>query len=261
MAYYSEHGTNPAQKNPSSIGSPTQIERRRATRHHFVSAVEVINVESQKQLISLTRDLSLCGCFVTVKTPFPKGTRVSLKIANSKANFSALGNVTHNLSDEGIGIGFVQVEAKDQAVLEEWLTEASANGVVRRILIVDDHEAIRRGIRSLLTRDSLGICREAENGKQALEKVRELKPDLVILGVSMPVMNGVEAAREIRRFAPRTKIVLFSVHDSPQIIEIAKKAGADAYVLKSAAVKDLNVTVKRLLQPVGHFGTGRPGTN
>jgi len=77
----------------------------------------------------------------------------------------------------------------------------------------------------------------------------------------MPVMNGVEAALEIRRFAPRTKIVLFSVHDSPQIIEIAKKAGADAYVLKSAAVKDLNVTVKRLLQPVGHFGTGRPGAN
>jgi len=55
MAYYSVHGTDPAQKNPLSIGSPTQIERRRATRHHFVSAVEVINVESRKQLISLTR--------------------------------------------------------------------------------------------------------------------------------------------------------------------------------------------------------------
>ena len=77
----------------------------------------------------------------------------------------------------------------------------------------------------------------------------------------MPVMNSVEAAREIRRFAPRRKIAFFSVHDSPQITEIAKKAGADAYVLKSAAVKDLNVTVKRLLQPVGHFGTGRPGTS
>ena len=64
----------------------------------------------------------------------------------------------------------------------------------------------RRGIRSLLTRDSLGICGEAENGKQAFEKVRELKPDLVILSVSVPVMNGVEAAREIRRFAPRSKI-------------------------------------------------------
>ena len=130
MAYYRLHGTNPAQKHPLSIGSPTQVERRRATRHHFVSSVEVINVESRKQLISLTRDLSLCGCFVTVKAPSPKGTRVSLKIADSRANFSAVGKVIHNLSDEGIGIGFVQVEAKDQAVLEDWLAEANANGVV-----------------------------------------------------------------------------------------------------------------------------------
>jgi len=129
MAYYRVHRTNPAQKNPFRIGSPTQVERRRATRHHFVSAVEVINVESRKQLISLTRNLSLCGCFVTVKAPSPKGTRVSLKISNSKANFSAVGDVAHNLSDEGMGIEFVQVEAKDQAVLKEWLAEESANGV------------------------------------------------------------------------------------------------------------------------------------
>jgi len=261
MAGYSERRTNPAQKNPSRIGSPESIERRRATRHLLGAAAEVINVESQKQLISLARDLSLYGCFITAKAPFPKGTRVSLKIASSKATFSAVGNVIHTLSDEGMGIAFVQVEVKDQAVLEEWLAEAGAIGFVTRILIVDDHEVIRRGIRSLLTRDSLEICGEAENGKQALEKVRELKPDLVILDVSMPVMNGLEAAREIRRFAPRTKIVILSVHDSPQIIEIAKKAGADAYVLKSAADKDLNVGVKRLLQPVGHFGTGRQGTN
>ena len=127
-------GTNPTQKNPLRIGNPTQIERRRATRHHFVSAVEVTNVESRKQIVSLTRDLSLCGCFVTVKAPSPKGTRVSLKISNSKANFSAVGNVTHNLSDEGMGIEFVQVEAKDQAVLEEWLAEASTNGVKRGLL-------------------------------------------------------------------------------------------------------------------------------
>jgi CheY-like chemotaxis protein len=261
MADYSEHRTNPAQKNPLSIGSPRQIERRRATHHLFGGAAEVINVESQKQLTSLTRDLSLHGCFITCKAPFPRGTRVSLKIANSKATFSAVGNVIHILLDEGMGIAFLQVEAKDQAVLEDWLAEANANGVVTRILIVDDHEAIRRGIRSLLSRDSLEICGEAENGKQALEKVRELKPDLVILDVSMPVMNGLEAAREIRRFAPRTKIVILSVHDSPQIIEIAEKAGADAYVLKSAADTDLNVTVKRLLQPVGQIGTGRQATN
>ena len=129
MAYYSVHSTNPTEKNLLSIGRPTPIERRRATRHHFVSAVEVINVESRKQLISLTRDLSLCGCFVTVMAPSPKGTRVSLTISNSKANFSAVGDVTHNLFDEGMGIEFVQVEAKDQVVLEEWLAEANANAV------------------------------------------------------------------------------------------------------------------------------------
>jgi len=128
MAYYSVHSTNPTEKNQLSIGRP-QIERRRATRHHFVSAVEVVNVESRKQLISLTRDLSLCGCFVAVKAPSPKGTRVSLKISNSKANFSAVGDVIHNLFDEGMGIEFVQVEGKDQAVLEEWLAEASASAV------------------------------------------------------------------------------------------------------------------------------------
>jgi len=126
MAYYSGPSTNPIKKNQLSIGPPRQIERRRATRHHFVSAVEVINVESRKQLISLTRNLSLCGCFVTVKAPSPKGTRVSLKISNSKSNFSAVGDVTHNLFDEGMGIEFVQVEGKDKAVLEEWLAEASA---------------------------------------------------------------------------------------------------------------------------------------
>src|SRR5207302_6668221 len=125
MAYYSGSSTNPIKKNQLSIGSPRQIERRRATRHHFVSAVEVINVESRRQLISLTRNLSLCGCFVTVKAPSPKGTRVSLKISNSKSNFSAVGDVTHNLFEEGMGIEFVQVEGKDQAVLEEWLAEAA----------------------------------------------------------------------------------------------------------------------------------------
>src|SRR5438094_9801072 len=126
MAHYNEHITNPAQKNPFSIGGPTQIERRRTTRCHFVSAVEVITVESRKQLISLTRDLSLCGCFVTVKAPSPNGTRVSLKISNSKANFSAVGNVNHNVTYEGMGIEIVQVEDKDEAVVQDRLAEASA---------------------------------------------------------------------------------------------------------------------------------------
>ena len=119
-------GESDAEKSPLDIGSPMQIERRRATRHLFGGAAEVINVESQNQLMSLTRDLSLYGCFVTSKAPFPKGTGVRLKITNSKANFSAVGHVAYNLPDEGMGIAFVQVEPKDRAVLEKWLPPASA---------------------------------------------------------------------------------------------------------------------------------------
>ena len=119
-------GESDAEKSQLNIGSAMRIERRRATRHLFGGAAEVINVESQKQLTSLTRDLSLYGCFVTSKAPFPKGTGVRLKITNSKANFSAVGHVAYNLPDKGMGIAFVQLEPKDQAVLEEWLAPASA---------------------------------------------------------------------------------------------------------------------------------------
>ena len=109
-----EADPNPGESDPEksqlNIESAMQIERRRATRHLFGGAVEVIHVESQKQLTSHTRDLSLYGCFVTSKAPFPKGTGVRLKITNSKANFSAVGHVAYNLPDEGMGIAFVQVK-------------------------------------------------------------------------------------------------------------------------------------------------------
>jgi hypothetical protein len=103
-----------------------KIERRRASRHLFGVAAEVINLESQTEITSLARDLSLYGCFVTSKAPFPKGTKVRLKITNSKANFSAEGHVAFNLPDEGMGIAFAQVEPNNQAVLEEWLATARA---------------------------------------------------------------------------------------------------------------------------------------
>jgi hypothetical protein len=105
-----------------------EIERRRAIRHLFGGAAEVINVESQTEITSVARDLSLYGCFVTSKAPFPKGTGVRLRITNSKANFSAVGHVAFNLPDEGMGIAFAQVEPKDQAVLEEWLAPARGFG-------------------------------------------------------------------------------------------------------------------------------------
>jgi hypothetical protein len=103
-----------------------QLERRRAARYHFGGIAEVIDLGSQKTLVELTRDLSLYGCFVETKTPFPEGTPVNVKITHSGATIAALGNVSDNVSHEGMGIAFARVEPDAQAVLELWLSHASA---------------------------------------------------------------------------------------------------------------------------------------
>ena len=117
-----------------------------------------------------------------------------------------------------------------------------------RILLVDDFQRIRSGVRSLLTSESLEICGEAENGREAIERVRELQPDLVLLDILMPVMNGIEAAHEIHRIAPTTKIVFFTIEETPEAAAVARLTGADGLVPKSAAGSELIPTLKRLLQ-------------
>jgi PleD family two-component response regulator len=86
--------------------------------------------------------------------------------------------------------------------------------VMPAILIVDDYSVARKTVRSLLIWHSLEVCGEAENGKRAIEKVKQLQPDPVLLDINMPVMNGVQAAYEIRQIAPSTKILFFTIHDS-----------------------------------------------
>jgi DNA-binding NarL/FixJ family response regulator len=112
-----------------------------------------------------------------------------------------------------------------------------------RILLVDDVEVVRSTLRSLLAEYT--ICGEAENGLVALDQVRQLKPDVVVLDITMPVMNGLKATVEIRRFAPSTKIILFTINDTPEAQEAAKMVGADALVPKSRAGTDLLPTVQR----------------
>jgi DNA-binding NarL/FixJ family response regulator len=115
----------------------------------------------------------------------------------------------------------------------------SPGGVVR-ILIADDQEAVRKRIcATLLTRTDFEVCGQASNGREAVEKAKQLNPDLVVLDITMPELNGFEAAREIRIFAPQTPIVVLSVHKSRQLIEEAKKVGASGYVTKEEAVQKL----------------------
>ena len=109
-----------------------------------------------------------------------------------------------------------------------------------RILVADDHELVRRGICSLLaTEPSLTVCGEAINGRDAVEKAAALNPDVVIMDISMPNLNGIEATREIKRSLPNSEVVIVSQHSAPEMVRQAFNAGARGYVVKSSISRDL----------------------
>ena len=96
----------------------------------------------------------------------------------------------------------------------------------QEFFVVDDTQAIRRSLRLHIEKETdWEICGEAENGRDAIERVKELEPDLVLLDLSMPVMNGLDAARRIKAIAPHTHIVMFTLHNYPQLVDEARKAG------------------------------------
>jgi DNA-binding NarL/FixJ family response regulator len=115
------------------------------------------------------------------------------------------------------------------------------------ILVVDDHPMARRTLRILLAEHHVYVCGEATDGEEALEKVRKIKPDIVLLDINMPVMNGIQAAYEIRRIAPSTKVIFLTVHDAPETAAVLRFL-ADEFVPKSAAGTELIPIIKRLLQ-------------
>jgi len=116
-----------------------------------------------------------------------------------------------------------------------------------RILVVDDHELVRRGIRSLLATDaSLTLCGEAVDGLDAIEKTRALHPDIVVMDVSMPRMNGLDATREIKRIFPEVEIVIVTQHEAPELLRQAINAGARGYVVKSAISADLLTAISNV---------------
>lgn len=116
-----------------------------------------------------------------------------------------------------------------------------------RILIADDSELIRRGIGILLAREeNWKICGEAINGEDALTKARELKPDLVLLDISMPGASGFETSRVMREQIPETIILIISHHDAAKMLPTALEAGADGCLDKSRLALDLVNTIKDL---------------
>ena len=126
-----------------------------------------------------------------------------------------------------------------------------------RILVADDHPIVRQGICALLKSHSgWDICGEATNGTEAIQMVSELKPDIAILDIAMPTLNGLEATRQILSDNPDQKILILTINDSEQLIREVLKAGARGYVLKSDAGRDLIKAVQSLQQR-GTFYTSR----
>jgi len=118
-----------------------------------------------------------------------------------------------------------------------------------RILVADDQEAVRKRVCAALTaHEGFEVCGEASNGKEAVEKAKELNPDLILLDITMSVLNGLDAARQIRAFAPETPIVILSVHKSRQLMEEARKIGVQGYVTKGEAVQKLIQAVETVRQ-------------
>jgi|SRR5580700_6926574 DNA-binding NarL/FixJ family response regulator len=118
-----------------------------------------------------------------------------------------------------------------------------------RILLVDDHPIVRQGLKTLLEgRAGWEVIGEASDGAEAVEKAKDLNPDVMVLDVTMPKMNGLEACRLLRRLAPELEILFVTQHDSPQMMREAIEAGARGYVVKSNAARDLLAAVEAVSQ-------------
>jgi DNA-binding NarL/FixJ family response regulator len=119
-----------------------------------------------------------------------------------------------------------------------------------KILVVDDHEIVREGIRRLLTRSrpEWEICGEAASGEQAVGAVEQMRPDVVILDISMPGMGGLEAASRIAKMGLGCRTLIFTMHESNRLDAEIREIGAHGYVQKSQAARDLVLAIERVLQ-------------
>lgn len=134
-----------------------------------------------------------------------------------------------------------------------------ARAMSLRILLADDHDVVRRGVRALLgARPDWEVCGEARTGTETVALARALRPDVVVLDVSMPEMDGIEAARAIRTELPDTEVIALTMHDTEAILSSALAAGARGYVLKTEAGRELTAAIDAVSQHRTYIGKGTP---
>ncbi len=113
-----------------------------------------------------------------------------------------------------------------------------------RVLLADDHQIVRQGLKSLLAREDIEVVGEAADGREAVELAATLAPDVVVLDVAMPILNGLDAAREILQAAPRTGVVLLTMHAEDHQVLRALRVGVRGYVIKTQAVDELVFAIR-----------------
>jgi len=123
-----------------------------------------------------------------------------------------------------------------------------------RILVADDHEVVRKGLVALLqAQPDWEVCGEAGDGRDAVDKATQLRPDVVILDIGMPSLNGLEATRQILKLNPQARVLILTLHDSDQVVREVLNAGARGFLLKSDAARDLVAAVEALRRDKTYF--------
>jgi two-component system, NarL family, response regulator NreC len=130
---------------------------------------------------------------------------------------------------------------------------ASGVGTLIQVLIADDHEMIRIGVRTLLKARTDIEVHEASNGAEAIGKALTIRPDLVILDLTMPIKSGFQVAKELRRLVPEIPILVFTIHSGSRVVEQTKLLGVQGYLNKSDAAKMLLTAVSELVEHNGTF--------
>jgi DNA-binding NarL/FixJ family response regulator len=131
-----------------------------------------------------------------------------------------------------------------------------------RILIADDHSVVRAGLRTLLeSRSAWEVCAEARDGREAVEKASKLKPDVAVLDIGMPLLNGVEATGRIKKVSPDTEILILTMHESDDLVQQVVDAGARGYILKDDADRILLAAVDAVRNHKSYFSTRVSGAH
>lgn len=126
----------------------------------------------------------------------------------------------------------------------------------KRVVVADDHVMFRQGLISMLEGEEFNVVGEAEDGHEAIRVVRNLTPDLAILDFSMPLLNGIDAARDIQRRSPNTHVVLLTMYDDDACVLEALRAGVRGYVLKSQTTADLVVALREVIKGSVYLSPG-----